>query len=671
MRQAFYVILALGLLASAYVAVVRYGYEQESRHVEIALDYSDFSALAQAYGYDQSRFLLALKHAGLTSLAVQEQLGSDINNSRGAASYTGQALIDQARITPLTDPLLDALVRGKKILPSAIYLIVYDPREFSRFRDQSRIHFGSRAVRVLRTATPAVIEINSEVNYFSGSGFGIPADTMSLAASAGLWLVPRVQNDVTFGPDQIQGIFDGFMQYPRVSTVIFFGTRLQVLGYPNHIASTAHAFAHAHVNYGSVEYYIPTQDMRGNEELARIIPGLTTRVLAIARPELDQLDAETVIARYLLGVRERNIRVVYLRPFLNVWGDRSLFATNVELVNRIASELRASGFTLDRATPVPAFRIRALILALASLAVPAAFLLLLEEFGISSLWWAVGIFALDVIIIAVAAELRHADIARKLIALAGALIFPIGAAVAIGPAFDGARTERSRSAREARSAQDDSLGATLREGLRLLAIAVAITLGGALVVVGLLSTPLTMEEIDRFSGVKLILVVPPLVILCLAIACRRFGAPPGGWRTILGSPVLLYQLVLGVVLIVGGFLLLSRSGNDSDVAPSAFELALRSHLTTLLTVRPRFKEFVMAWPLVMLLPALSPRDLRRWSWLIALGVGVGLADVVDTFSHLHTPLAISALRLVNGLVVGIIIGAIAVVIYRRFLKTAE
>src|SRR5579875_151546 len=53
--------------------------------------------------------------------------------------------------------------------------------------------------------------------------------------------------------------------------------------------------------------------MKGNEELARLIPGLTTRVLAIPRPELDQLDPQAIIARYLLGVRERNIRVIYLQ----------------------------------------------------------------------------------------------------------------------------------------------------------------------------------------------------------------------------------------------------------------------------------------------------------------------------------------------------------------------
>jgi hypothetical protein len=72
----------------------------------------------------------------------------------------------------------------------------------------------------------------------------------------------------------------------------------------------------------------------------------------------------------------------------------------------------------------------------------------------------------------------------------------------------------------------------------------------------------------------------------------------------------------------------------------------------------------------MLIPTLVPVDRARWGWLFALAVGVGLGDVVDTFSHLHTPLAVSALRLTNGLVLGILVGAIAIAIYRRFRPAA-
>jgi flagellar biosynthesis protein FliR len=110
----------------------------------------------------------------------------------------------------------------------------------------------------------------------------------------------------------------------------------------------------------------------------------------------------------------------------------------------------------------------------------------------------------------------------------------------------------------------------------------------------------------------------------------------------------------------------SRSGNQSDVAPSAFELSLRSGLTAVLGVRPRFKEFLIGFPLMMLLPALTLRHRQVFGWLFALGIGIGTADMIDTFSHLHTPLEVSLIRLLNGLVIGCIVGAIAVLAYRRW-----
>jgi len=131
------------------------------------------------------------------------------------------------------------------------------------------------------------------------------------------------------------------------------------------------------------------------------------------------------------------------------------------------------------------------------------------------------------------------------------------------------------------------------------------------------------------------------------------------------------QLVAGIVLLGAAYLLVVRSGNQSDITPSSFELALRAHLSTLLQVRPRFKEFVFGFPALMLVPALVPADRARWGWLFALVIGVGLADIVDTFSHLHTHLAVSALRLVNGVVLGVLLGALAVAVYRRLRGGAD
>jgi len=247
--------------------------------------------------------------------------------------------------------------------------------------------------------------------------------------------------------------------------------------------------------------------------------------------------------------------------------------------------------------------------------------------------------------------IHHEMLARKTLALIGGIAFAVAGVCTTAPIF--------RSTTVSRSAL-----AAILAGLRVLVVALGATLGGALVIVGLLSTPLFMEEIDRFTGVKLVLLLPPLIALALYLLTPLFAARLDDPRDAVNAPIRIYQLVAGGVLLAVAYLVLVRSGNQSDIAPSAFELALRSNLTVLLSVRPRFKEFVLGFPLLMLLPVLLPIDRKRLGWLLVLGIGTGLADCVDTFSHLHTALGISLLRIANGAVLGILIGALAIVVYR-------
>ena len=290
---------------------------------------------------------------------------------------------------------------------------------------------------------------------------------------------------------------------------------------------------------------------------------------------------------------------------------------------------------------------------IASLAVPAIVLLLLEAFGIGGVAWVVALIVLDLLVVAAGYVTHHDIIVRKLLALTAGLAFPAAGMLAVGWAFRGEPAPFVRTAN------------LYARGALALAIAMAVTLGGALVIVGVLSTPLTMTEIDRFLGVKYVLALPPLIALALYFFTDTFAARLDA-RTAAESPVRVLQLLVGLVLIAAAYLVLQRSGNQSDIAPSSFELALRAHLTTILQVRPRFKEFVVAWPALMLVPALFTADRKRWGWLFVLAIGVGLGDLIDTFSHLHTPLIVGVERVINGGVLGAILGVILIALYRRY-----
>ncbi len=651
-RRLLTLLLAIGLLASLYVAIRRERHEHAARTVEIVMDDSDFAALARSYNYDQAAFLTALRRAGLTSLAVSEELGGNIGSGTGGAVYSGSSLLAQARLTPLTDPLFAALARRNALRADTMYLIAYDAPTARRYAEQLAIKFAPTSVRVLRSQLPVVWAIRTQSDYLAAEGFGLPFDRMALAKQLGLRLVPRLQNDEDFTASQIDRLIGDSVGTQKASTAIFFGLRNEVLGYPDKTAAAAIALEEHHLNFGTIESYDPKQDQLGNEDLAKRMPERLVRVQAIAKPEADKLTPEEIIARYLLGVNERNIRVVYLRPYAHQWNGRSIEDTNVEIVRRIAEGARKDGKVLGSASPFAKFDVRPIEIVLASLAVPAIVLLVLGIAGIENRTLLVLLIAGDLVLVAGGYLTHHDMLVRKLLALTAGLAFPAAGFLAIGWAFRDADVPLRTS------------NVYLR-GLLALVVAIVVTLGGALVIIGLLSTPLTMTEIDRFAGVKYVLVVPAVLALALYFFTDRFGAKLD-WRAAGEEPVRIVQLVLGVVLAAGVYLVLERSGNQSDIAPSSFELALRAHLTTLLEVRPRFKEFAFAFPALMLVPALVPADRRRFGWLFVLAIGIGLGDVIDTFSHLHTPLHIGVQRLTIGSILGALLGLVLIAVYRRF-----
>jgi hypothetical protein len=277
-------------------------------------------------------------------------------------------------------------------------------------------------------------------------------------------------------------------------------------------------------------------------------------------------------------------------------------------------------------------------------------MLLFESFGVRRPRLAYLIFAFDLVLVLGGYASHHDLLARKLLALAGAIAFATMGVVAIPRAFTQAAPETYREC--------------LLAGLRTFATATVFALAGALVVVGLVSTPLLMEEIDRFAGVKAVIVLPPILAFAFYIYTRRFGNNPPDARESALAPVRVYQLALLAILGGAAILYIARSGNQGDISPSTFELSLRSGLTTLLGVRPRTKEFLIGFPLMMLLPALRLEHKRLVGWLFAIGIAIGTSDVVDTFSHLHTPLVASLTRVFNGAVIGIVIGALAIAVYR-------
>jgi hypothetical protein len=667
LRQIAVVLIALGLVASLLVAFDRWRYEAQNKTVEVTMDQQDLSDFAHAYGYDLDELLREMRRAGLTSVAAYEELGQRVNDGGHAFVQSGAQILNAARDSTLADPLLARMVRDHSIDPASVYILVYDPETLRRYRTALSIQFEPSTVHVLRSTMPALIAVKTQIDFFNSVGLGIPQDFADRVRRLGLLVDPRVQNNERLGPEQINTIFDQIMQGGEIGTIIFFGQRNEVLGYPYQLDSTAQALKDAHVNFGDVEAYSDDQIQKGTQTLGTDIPNQTVRVQAIAQPLLQKMALDDVIGTYILGVRERNIRVIYLRTFPHViqtagadGAQTTLSAeqTNLVMLRELRDRLEANGFHEGRAEGFVDFKGGKLpvLWFLALLGTAGAFILLLDLFGWVRPWMPWALYALTTIAYWGALVIHHDELVRKAGALGAALTFAVLAGVSLARWFDGSGGSRRTRASFARP---------LGEGAVALLSSVAIACIGAAFVTALLAQATFMLEINQFVGVKTLLVVPPLALLLLYAFTPMFGARIKFIDAVI-SPIKAWQLAALFVLIGAAVLLVLRSGNQPDIGVSGFETQLRGLLAQLLGARPRFKEFAIGYPLIVLLPALTGQARRLVGWLVILCAGIGLADVLDTFSHIHTPLHVGLLRTLNGVVLGFIIGAILQIIYRRF-----
>lgn len=327
------------------------------------------------------------------------------------------------------------------------------------------------------------------------------------------------------------------------------------------------------------------------------------RVHAIKSRELDRLGLEGALARWERAVQERTIRVLWVT-------EHQRFPHYVEQLSRRITHL---GMTLGQPSAPTPFE----NLYLVYLAIGAGFVSFLV---LSSSQLSVTALLMGVIGIGALALLGSWDLAlaRQALALMIAVLAPW------------------------------LLLFSCKEKLSGWQLLVAVSVGSSgagLAIAALLSDLSYFLKLNEFRGVKLALIAPPVLIVLAEL--RR-------WRE-LGWDKLTAQRGAWLVPAIGLgalFLVLERSGNLPAIPVARWEELIRERLEDWLTARPRFKEFFVGHPALMLWK--NDHTLLQLG-LLALGA-LGQASIINTFVHLHTPLALSLWRTLNGLVLGLLIG---------------
>ncbi len=378
---------------------------------------------------------------------------------------------------------------------------------------------------------------------------------------------------------------------------------------------------------------------------------------------------EEIANVYYRAVSERNISVVYLKPFID---KTSRAITDPEaysyVLDNVENRLGKIGVVKSDVSGMENWTPKSIYKLPIAIGIVAAGVLLLDTiFRIPNLLAGV-LFILGSLLGVVFFGLGKTEsFGSTLFNLAGIVVFPSLALCYVLSKYNAYKSDgivhRFRN--------------SYFTGVIILVISVLICLIGAMFEVSLLSGTKNFLEITIFRGVKISQLLPIFISFFIFLAFVGFGRKTisdkpkfsiGELYELSNSSVKIWQV--GAVLILLGMvgILILRGGN-SNISISSLELGFRNMLENVFPVRPRTKAIFIGYPALVLLIYIGMRKRGNiWALPLTLFISIGQSNILNTFSHIRTPFFISLTRVGGEIIVSIITSFILVVFVEICIK---
>ncbi|MCR4600713.1 MAG: DUF5693 family protein, partial [Clostridia bacterium] len=364
--------------------------------------------------------------------------------------------------------------------------------------------------------------------------------------------------------------------------------------------------------------------------------------------------------------------LVYFKPMKEKDNDHA-YITDVdeyrEMFEGLNSRFESHGFTVGDASVMKVFFVPLAVKILVALAsVAAAVICFCAVFPVRSGKWKYGLFGAGAVCV-----LGAFFVAPNLATLITALAVSIFVACLVVIWF-------IRYAVESREklAQDAPVGKILPRSIIALILTTLFSLCTAFTMTSVLSSTNFMLELDIFRGVKFaqVAVIAFYMLMFFIYYAYLWGdkkittLTAGEVKSVLRAKIEVWVIGLLGVMAVIGYIYLARTGNETDVEASSIELLMRNFLENYLYARPRTKEFLAAFPCVMLFIYAMVRRNSLLSFVFGTAAAIGFTSVVNTFMHIRSPLELGVARTGFSLLFGLVIGVICLLILDGLYKLA-
>lgn len=656
-RSLWWLVIAC-LLLSLPVAADRYRTESTSKKVEFVFDYRDLLEISDtkpnpAQFVDEQ--LKKMKQAGITGMAVYESTLSELRLSRRIELYNSHEAMALTQ-TPVSSN------------ENFAYVLLTDASSRTAVQEMIERTFKRLGVNIQSWSYKNTPGLVLELPLDDAVMKPLTPDPISLKMlkDKGFQIVARVGNrNPSFSPEALEASLSLFKEAGAVSVLVDGDS---VPGYSPDLKKTqtqlktvAGLFDKYQMALAAIE--LQKSPQKGFTTLAKLTDYNVIRLHSFTENDAAKL-AENITTeelegrikgatdRLVLAVKDRNIRLVFLNARAGKNLERGVMTDPLDALYQsldgkdgAIAKIKDKGFTIGQAHAFVRYE-SALHQAGIVLANVGAVLLiaLTLSYFVPSLSLAISVLGLAGM---GALHVLSAPAAQKLLALGAT-----GCAAALG-------IIASISWLQKRRREPAASGAWWKSAAMLLIITLVSGLG-MLAVVGVEHNMTYMLQLEQFAGVKVLAYLPVLIAAFYLIFFSEgltFHEMLGKAQRMLASKISVLWVISAAAIAVVGMYYLSRTGNEGSA--SSLELVFRNLLENTLGVRPRNKEFLFAYPLLILGIYLCLRRQMAGLYLMILGA-VGQASAIGTFTHLHTPLHISFIRVVLGAGLGAIAGLLLI-----------
>lgn len=667
------VFLIIGILASTFLIFNRINVEKNYKNIEFALDFEEAKKLSNEGEKDLSYYLKEFKSMDINYVALNEvTLKSLYDDSRFDLNYE----IDK----------YDVIIKTKNE-----ELKKFIKEGFLRKLDEKRIVKENNNIRIkgykeefVSTLVPVKDykgegigkRIAGEGSLIEEIGLGYLKEDIELIKLSGLNPSLRPINIDKYDDKKSVDYFFDVIDKNNIEQKFVLFAGKEVLGNKKYIEYMAEELDKRDIKIVLIENVLQREhiEQEGMEELVKRLNYDAVRGFSLWNYIQERYDYEIPLHRngqevmnaLYRAITERNIRVIYFRPFLHK--DKS-YVTNMQVhrdrLNELKSRLSKHNIVIGDLNSMKAnkpSRIFMGFVALLSFTLALIYLDLIFELK-EKLY--LSLLSLGVFVLALYAINLKVDLLNKLFALLGVVIAP-----SIAVYYFLKKIKDIKIFME-----DKNFTGIIITSLNIMLVTCLISFMGVLIETSLLSHIKYLLELDIFRGVKISQLIP--FMLCVLSYFKIYGykrkkTKEGIYideiKTLLNENIkLAYVLILGIIAVFG-LIYIARMGHETNIKPSSMELLFRNLLEIYLPARPRTKSLLIADPMFVIAVYLAYKNYKYFIFPSAIIITLGQGNIVNTFSHLRTPFYLSFIRTLSEMALGFFIGVILILLLHIVMK---